>query len=326
MLSGFGMMLGSIRRVSLSELTKPTLKDGVVYGIKHIKKIYVIYLITMAIGLIATVFLEFYHGKSILFVLLLNATKTFLAIPLLQTATGTMMFGWAYNGVCWFLSCLFCIYLFSPMLIYVLRKQSKSFKYDLFFYLLYLVSIILLAFIFGNIEHISAKSSFKLKFDALIYGSPYIRVFYVSAGMTLAIVFDRLSNVELNLQKNTFSIFEIMILIVSIIYYCFLFLPDSCFFRYAIDVIICSALIMVFSQNQGIVSLFCSKPLMQKLGNMSMYFFLVHYPIRYYLGMIVRHFGGWNITNAIIFIIMELVMTYFISDWLMHHPFFKQSH
>ena len=315
-LSGFGMMLGNLRRTAIDEIKFPTLKDGLNFGIKHVKKIYPVYLATMAVGLVASIMLAIYHEKTLFEIVWRNAAKLLLSIPLLQTATGTMVFGWAYNGVCWFLSCLFCIYLISPWLIYFLRKCSKSYTSDIIFIIVDLVFIVGLAYLFGKIETYSAQSGMKPKFDVLVYGSPYRRVFYVLIGMSLAMIYNRLKNANFELSAKTANILEVVVSVVAFVYYLFRKSIPSGLYQYAIDVIICAAVIIVFSFDKGKMSAFFSKPSMQKLGNMAMYIYLIHYPIRIWCGKIIGHYFEWNLWLAIGFIIVEFVATYFLSNWL----------
>ena len=111
MISGFGMMLGSLRRIPNEKLRVPALKEGFQYGIAHIKKIYPLYIVTVLIGLILGVKSNWadFHAQP-LYWTRLEALRFGLSVTLLQSMTGSSYFSHAYNGVAWFLSCLFCIY------------------------------------------------------------------------------------------------------------------------------------------------------------------------------------------------------------------------
>ncbi len=316
LLSGFGMMLGNLRRIVVEDTKCPTLMDGVNFGVKHVSKIYPLYIVTMVIGLVASVLLAFYHEMSIFKILWHNAVKLVLAIPLIQTSTGMREFGWAYNGVCWFLSCLFCIYLISPWLIYFLRKYSKSYTSDILLIVLDLVFIVGLAYLFGEVEMYSAQSEMRPKINALVYGSPYRRVFYVLIGMSLAMIYNRLKNANIELSVRNSNILEVIVCIVAIVYYLLKETLPLGLYHYIIDLLICAAVIIVFSFDKGNISVFLSTPLMQKLGNMAMYIFLIHYPIRFWGAKIIEHYFEWNLWLAIGFIIVEFSVTYLLSDCL----------
>ena len=108
----------------------------------------------------------------------------------------------AYNGVTWFLSALFCIYLISPILIFILRKFSKSYFGDLLFLLINAFFIVALAYFFGKIETIFHGIKHIPNVDNLVYGSPYRRVFYVLTGMNLATIYKTEKRQYKNLKKN----------------------------------------------------------------------------------------------------------------------------
>ena len=152
LLSGFGMMLSNLTRVQTENMTFPSLRDNVVFGINHVRKIYPLYIVTIMVGLVFCITISLLNKESVSTIISNNLIKLSLVVPLLQSATGTMTFGHAYNGVGWFLSTLFCIYLISPWLIYWLRRYTYSRKATLVFLFVDLFFVVFLAFIFGRIE------------------------------------------------------------------------------------------------------------------------------------------------------------------------------
>ena len=54
LLSGFGMMYGNLKRNTL-EIKKPSKYEGIQYALKHVKKIYPVYLITIVFGFLLVV-------------------------------------------------------------------------------------------------------------------------------------------------------------------------------------------------------------------------------------------------------------------------------
>ena len=115
LLSGFGMMLSNLKSIQTKDLAFSSVKDNVSFAIKHVKKIYPLYITTILIGLLYDVILRLLDGDTFSTIFLYDSLKLALAVPLLQSATGTMTFGHAFNGVGWFLSTLFCIYLVSDI-------------------------------------------------------------------------------------------------------------------------------------------------------------------------------------------------------------------
>ena len=221
----------------------------------------------------------------------------------------------AYNGITWFLSALFCIYLISPILIFILRKFSKSYFDDLLFLLINAFLIVALAYFFGKIETIFHGIKHIPNVDNLVYGSPYRRVFYVLTGMNLATIFTRLKNDNIKISKKIANVMEIVLSSLVLAYF---FrrnsLPNTQFYyKYLIDLFLCACFILIFSFDEGCISNYLKKPMMQKLGNMAMYIFLTHYPIRIYFSWFVDKFFGWTELTSILFIIFILAMTFVLS-------------
>lgn len=236
-------------------------------------------------------------------------------IPVLQSATGMSFFTHAYNGVTWFLSALFCIYLISPILIFILRKFSKSYWGDLQFLLINAFLIVALAYFFGKIETIFHGIKHIPNVDNLVYGSRYRRVFYVLTGMNLATIFTRLINDNIKISKKIANVMEIVLSSLVLAYFFMRnSLPNTQFYyKYLIDLFLCACFILIFSFDEGCISNYLKKPIMQKLGNMAMYIFLTHYPIRICFSWFVDKFFGWTELTSILFIIFILAMTFVLS-------------
>lgn len=319
LLSGFGMMLSSLNRVQTENMTFPTLKDNVVFGINHVRKIYPLYIVTIMVGLVFCITISILNKESVSTIILNNIIKLALVVPLLQSATGTMTFGHAYNGVGWFLSTLFCIYLFSPWLIYWLRRYTYSRMAALVFLIVDLFFVVFLAFIFESVEDYSQKVGLLLPIDQLVYISPYRRVFYVLTGMELAIIYNQNQGYCIHLVIKKPTIWEVISFFVAILYFVLRseLVVQFGSFVWGIDLLVCTCIMVVFSYSGGGVSAFLSTRSMQKLGQLSMYIFLIHYPIKT-IGnyFVVNTLGGWTITKAIFFIVIEFATTYYISVFL----------
>lgn len=319
LLSGFGMMLGNIRRTAAENIRLPTIRESINYGINHVRKIYPLYLVTLVVGLVASITLGiFYYEKPLATICCNELVKLAFTLPLLQETTGIEAISHAYNGVAWFLSCLFCIYLVSPLIMYYIRKYSKSTTSDLICIAVELAFIIGLAYLFGKVQDFVMQSVYadKVKKMTLVYGSPYRRVFYVMVGMSLAMIYNRVVNAGFALKEKTANILEIAIVIIAVVYYFFRKSMPTGLYHYAIDIVICAGFIIIFAFDKGNLSKFFAQEKLQRLGNMAMYIFLIHYPIRIWGGKIAEHYIGWNLTTAMIFIVLEFVSTYILSDWV----------
>ena len=320
-LSGFGMMYSNIIKVNKDDIERPCFTDCFLYGIKHIKKIYPVYIITIIIGFLGRMAYAFLDSKLNLKYFFISIFKILINIPLLQSATGMSSIIHAFNGVAWFLSSLFCIYIISPLLIYFLRKKSTMLIFDFIMLFIDIIFLILITIIFNKIEVTLQNKNICM--DSLIYASPYRRVFYVLIGMSLAQIYNKIfDNKNQPLTKLLASVLEIFISIIAILYSILrnTLLPNQIYYIYVIDVILCSFFILIFSFNSGICSFFLSKKYMQKLGNISMYIFLIHYQIRDYLGWLINKIIGWNYVSSICFTIFlyssSIIISLFVSKKL----------
>lgn len=251
LLSGFGMMLSSCNKVQTGALHFSSVKENISFGINHVKKIYLLYIVTIVIGLGHDVIMGIINEKTISSLFLNNTLKLVFVVPLLQSATGTMTFGHAFNGVGWFLSTLFCIYLITPWLIYLLRKYSKSFKSDVICILVDMFFVVFLAYTFGLVEDYSQQVGMLLQIDQLVYIGPYRRVFYVLTGMSIGLIYYRYRDVKIKVfQKGI--LWEVSCLVVAVLWFLFRKdLPMLGIFRCAVDLLLCCAILVVFSMSRG---------------------------------------------------------------------------
>jgi len=307
LLSGFGMMLSNLKKYSFNELKHPNASFCIKYGIRHIKKIYPVYLATIIFGFSFKVFLIIYEHNISIKNFCFEVIKLAVNIPLLQSATCMLFFTHAYNGVSWFLSSLFLIYFISPLLIYILRKSSKSIVTDILFIFFNIIFIILSIVFFEFLE-------IKIPHLNNLDGSPYARVFFVLIGMNLGMLFYKLQNYSEKVSSITMTFAEIIISTLSTIYCLYRnSLPEGKY-KYIIDLSLCSSLILIFAFDKGIISKLLGTHCFQTLGNMSMYIFLIHYPIRTYFAYFINKIWGWNSASSFIFIFVILSLTFLLSS------------
>lgn len=176
----------------------PKLSECLMYGIKHVKKIYPIYLATILFGLFAKVLYSIYQSKFTFEFILNEIEKLLINIPILQAATGMSFFTHAYNGASWFLSALFCIYLISPINIFIHRKINN----DIIFLCINVFLAFILVYLFEKIEIILCDIKHIPDVDNLVSGSPYRRLFYVLIGMNLAKLFFKIKNTNIIITKK----------------------------------------------------------------------------------------------------------------------------
>lgn len=314
LLSGFGMMLSFLNRND-SSLEIPKFSYCMNYGIKHIKKIYPVYFATIILGICIKIITAVVNSEFNFDFIKHEVVKIIVNIPLLQSATGMLFFTHAYNPVSWFLSCLFLIYIVSPLLMYFLDKTSKSITYDIFLIIVNAVIILVLAHVFEKIELAFNNIKGLPDVNALHYSSPFHRVFYVLIGMNLAMIFVKLKNRNVVMPEKISNIFEVFISILVVIYFFIRnSLPDTNFYyKYLIDVFLCSCFVFVFAFDKGVISNIMKKSAIQFLGNISMYIFLIHFPLIMFLGALVEKYYSWTVFSATVFMCFILFSTFVIS-------------
>ena len=323
-LSGFGMMLGKMARLKNphpphTHHNSFFLKEGIIYGIRHVRQIYPVYMATIVIGFLVNLADGICQSESILNFLKRELVRFLVHIPLLQSATGMKYFAHAYNGVSWFLSTLFCIYLFSPLFMFCLCKFSKSYFSDMAFLLIEVLFIMGATYLLARLEKISLHFEGIPTVDYLVYASPYSRVFYVLSGMSLAKIFERL-RCEGNLPSFHFASF--LEITVSFIFFVYFFvrntLPLGRTYRHAIDILVILCFTIVFAFDRGCISHILGKATLQWLGKISMYIFLIHYPVTNYFGRIVDTFWKQTVFSAIVQIIIIISFTFGLAAFCFH--------
>ena len=131
----------------------------------------------------------------------------------------------------------------------------------------------------------------------------------------ILLLFTRLKNDNIKISKKIANVMEIVLSSLVLAYFFMRnSLPNTQFYyKYLIDLFLCACFILIFSFDEGCISNYLKKPMMQKLGNMAMYIFLTHYPIRIYSSWFVDKFFGWTELTSILFIIFILAMTFVLS-------------
>lgn len=301
MLSGFGMMLSFMGNPYYYEKAHFSLKENVLYALKHVKKIYAVYVVMLLLGIPHSVMdMVSDQGYSFGQAIAESVMHFFIDITLLQSLSGIAKFSHSLNGVSWFLSCLFCIYLISlPIMKYIYSKKNNK----LFVYISP-IAICIISWASAVLFEWTEKNTM---FDDLCYGSPYRRFLYVILGMLIAVIYAR--------HRNIWGWVEYIVMFLCIGWFLYRnsavgLIQDT---KYLIDVVLCGLLLYVVAVGNGIVSVILKNRVMVYLGNISMYVFLVHYlTIRYTL-MVIGHFFDVSLTMYIVSSIVGIIISYSIS-------------
>ena len=134
-------------------------------------------------------------------------------LTLCQSCFGTISLSHGINDVCWFLSSLFICYIFSPLLINIIKKNITDYKKSIITMCTTILVILVLSGFALLIESINFNG---FSFNDFFYGSPYIRLFYVLIGMLCANVYflnqekDKDCKSNLTLVEILYSLFFIL--------------------------------------------------------------------------------------------------------------------
>jgi peptidoglycan/LPS O-acetylase OafA/YrhL len=313
MLSGFGMMLSSIRKDPDGSLTAGGIKESIHFAKTHVHHLYPIYIAFLIAG-IPYFFLNSCIVVHTPFVKVLLETILFFAVDttLLQSATGIRSFSRSLNAVCWFLSCMFCIYLVSPVIMKFLKQKVQSVKTALIGIALSTLAAFVLGILFRTIE----ANTF---FDDLSLGTPYRRVFYVIPGMLIAQIYTFLNNHPDKYRTGFLShgILEYIFVFLALIWGFFRRRIYSLlvFLAYieGIDMLLAYGMLFSLAIGGGVFSKFLSGKRMVYLGTISGYIYLSHFNIINYLNLIVTQMNLESLQVRIMEAVCVLVLTMLVS-------------
>ena len=257
-----------------------------------IRKLYLLYVVTMLAMVPMLLAQGWLHGKSLLMNLGTVAVKLAICAPLMQSAFGTTHLSHAFNGVCWFFSTLALIYLVSPWLM----KRIAGWNHVWRAVAVLPVVIAVLYVVFGVTD---AQVSF---FDDFAYGSPYMRVWFVVYGMVLArIIFawrmngtvpEWMSSAEIGVALSCIAWFFLRNTFVDME-------ASRALLRF-VDVLLCGGLLFILSFERGRVSRLLERPGFLRLGHLAMYVYLIHYPLRlYWEPIVLKRVMGNQMSDAL---------------------------
>lgn len=279
LLSGFGLMLHW-------DDAQPagTFRSALQGAVRRIRKIYPLYAVTMVLCIPYSMYSYWSSGETPGQIATAVVRRVVLCVPLLQSCTGIQSYSNAFNGVCWFLSCLFVLYIAFPYLARLGSALCVTLRRTLVS--LGVTWALLVAAVLG-LSGLEAGA----RFDNLAYGSPYARVFYFFAGILCARLYGHLAPV---LRRGRFWT-PLEWLCAAAVAVWFLARNTAALPAYAVyslDLLLVAALLVVLAFERGGLSAALGSPRMVLLGNASMYIYLLHYPLRLYGDWLVRALAG----------------------------------
>ncbi len=291
--TGFFIMSGFLVSMHYADSfeEKGCIHQGFLFMCRHIKKWYLLYIISM----IPALFFEIWNCKSIV-----NGCKLFgkLILNVFLVQTWIPKHEYSINKVAWFLSCLCAIYLFTPVIIKVNKKIREKKVYCVLVEVICFIAIYVLA-----------------DYKGILYNHPFYRVFQYILGIVL---YDLVKDSQVN-GKKIWGYFAIA---VQIIAYLHIFSEMSS----TIDSFATVFFIAIFYFS--VSNMFLSGKWILKLGTISTEIFLLHYPIVVFGGpMIIKLFpqnSAVFILEQIGFIFISVLVAYIYHEWFQNLGFMKK--
>lgn len=300
MLSGFGLTYGSCRKNE--SIIRPTLRMSISNATKRLKKTYWLYCMTMIVELIRQSTIDFDHFFR-------HICELPLVLSLLQSLPGKSGIAYLLNAPCWFISVLFVLYIIWPLLEYVNDKYVMALAEKKMRIHSTIISVFIILFL--GVSVLLKEVAANTWFDGLNYTSPVKQIFPFILGVLLS---DFVCHTKFNISFKLATILEIICVIITCFWY-FKWRPISSEVPYLVNELVYISipmlLLYVFYFEKGYISKLLLKSMPIKLGQLSMYVFLLHWPVSgfiiYITNKYLPHSTGIYIASFII--VMVAIMS-----------------
>ena len=247
-------------------------------------------------------------------------SRLIINIGMIQSIIPFNKYSTSINGISWFISTIFIIYLFTPGII---RLNNKASKHYTLLRLVFLIIVILflnccIYMLIRQIEYVQ----FADKDLNIIYINPLIRLFPFLLGIMAYNIYSLLGN--LRIRNTTFA--EILGIALFFLWWIIAYKTGfPTVVTECIDMLVSIVVILIFAfSDKGIVSLLLSKKKMLELGSISLDFYLIHYLVIQY-GMIAAKY--FNLNQGIAGILLTiLIFSISLSGAYMIHFFNIRKH
>ena len=278
-LSGFGLACKHINTGKFAIEDRWSLVKGFKYAFSKVKGIYVPYLVSMAVC-VPLVFYQSFVADGLMGAVVKSAVKLVIAPTLLQSLVGHIMFTNIFNGVCWFLSTLFILYIFYPLLEKLIDKICKDRKTVIVSIIATFICIILSKLLLGKLDVILGSGFY------LNYVSPLYRVFFLILGIELAYL--RKYSQKCGIVAQNGNLWEYICVAFILSVYLFTGYTSGGFRQvaYYLNVIVAAMSVYIFAFESGKISAILNNATLVKLGKNAFLIFLFHYPVLMYLSIL----------------------------------------
>ena len=312
-MSGFGLTFRKLAKKTVAIDGKFSLLRGLKFGISRIKKLYWLYVLTMASMIPLTALWTNWELNNWTMSFVQTFIHFFADLSLTQSIFGISSIANELNGPCWFLSTLFMLYCIYPFLEKVNNEVVK----------LSSCKILAVLFFMELLSYAVLIPCSSLKdyspFDYLAYGSPITRVFSFISGILICdLLYKRKAKLKLNSLWELLVVFLAVLWIYNMRVY---FDPqDNYAIRYPIVAVVNNllsvAMVYVFAFEGGCVSRMLQNKYLVTLGACSMYIYMLHWPAIYYVYGAINQLLSMTIfvkllTSAVIIVVIS-ILTYIV--------------
>ena len=278
-LSGFVLALSYGERLSDRSVSRDT-----AFVKKRIAKIYIPYLATMILAIPWYIY-NTVLGEGALDISLM-VCRLIINICMVQSVIPFLKYSASINGVSWFISSIFIIYLFAPG---ILRLNNKAAKHDTLMKQVFLTLAVLAAYccVYMAIRQIEYVR-FADHSLSIIYISPLIRVFPFLLGIVACNIY-RLPG-DFRIKNGSFV--EMSGMAVFLLWWISANdTPLPTVVTECADMLVSVLVVLIFAFSRtGVVSGLLGRKKMLALGGISLEFYLVHYPVISYGMLAAAHF------------------------------------
>lgn len=277
-MSGFGLTYRSLFKGKVAMEGNFSFLKGLKFGMQRMKKLYWLYVLTMASMIPLTTLWKNWELNDWAMSGIHTFINFFADLTLTQSLYGLSNIAIGLNGPCWFISALFILYCFYPLLEKLNQRIVKLpiRKIIIFLLLIELLSFLLLI----PLSYLKDHS----QFDYFAYGSPFARFFSMFSGILICDLFykgrGKLSN------STLWEVVAISVVLLWIYNMRVYYDPhDNYTYRYPIVAVINNlislGIVYIFSFESGAISRILLKRTLVTLGGCAMYIYLLHYPVIY---------------------------------------------
>lgn len=272
-LSGYGLM-----KSYKNAEAKQDIVSSIRFAISKIKKIYFPYVLSLIVFLPYCLYYSI-EDNGLGYALIKTSVKLSACLALIQSLSGRIAYAHAINGVGWFLSSIFIIYIMCP----TLMKWISSCKSTSCIRALCIVCVAKCAFVKVLLQYIGLGYGL----DDLSYSFPFARVFYVIFGMLICRLLDA-NQVRKETHKDL--LMEILTSVAAVGWFV---VRNNChmpiYIVVCFDLIVCGTLVYVFAQEKSCLSHKLSLSRLAEWGGSMMYVYLFHYPVVIYVDFLFQN-------------------------------------